>query len=141
MPKRFLKISMLRIFFSNLETVRGNKTYCIIIASGQVLTNNTNIEITKFWSQEPNGYTYPIAIQVPNNNMPINGYPVCIVLHGNGGNANQIVNQFSDILLCPPTYLNCFKMLFSQNVRDNYERQQNTKIHSSLFSIFARFKI
>lgn len=31
----------------------------------QVLTNTTSISITKTWSQQPNGYTYPITISVP----------------------------------------------------------------------------
>ncbi|MCH2044881.1 MAG: T9SS type A sorting domain-containing protein [Saprospiraceae bacterium] len=86
-----------------------------MMASSQNLTNNTNIEITKSWSQEPNGYTYPIAIEVPSSSIPTTGYPVCILLHGNGGNGSQFVNQFSDVLEChvlvaPTGYMNSWNI-------------------------------
>jgi len=29
------------------------------------LTNSTDLSITKTWSQEPSGYTYPVSIRVP----------------------------------------------------------------------------
>ena len=67
--------------------------------SSQNLTNNTNISITKTWSQEPSGWTYPIAIDVPNTPAQ-GGFPVCIALHGNGGNGNNSLNQFKNILDC-----------------------------------------
>ena len=66
----------------------------------QNLTNNTSITITKTWSQEPNGWTYPIAIDVPNTPVPQGGFPICIALHGNGGNGNNSLNQFKNILDC-----------------------------------------
>lgn len=71
-----------------------------IIVNAQQLTNNTSINITKSWSQQPNGYTYPFDISVPTSTMPSNGFPVCILLHGNGGSASQIINQFSNVLEC-----------------------------------------
>lgn len=71
-----------------------------IIANAQQLTKNTSINITKSWSQQPNGYTYPFDISVPTSNMPSGGFPVCLLLHGNGGNSGQIINQFSNVLEC-----------------------------------------
>ena len=65
-----------------------------------VLTSSSEIAISKIWSQEPNGYNYPIDIRIPSGTMPIDGYPVCILLHGNGGNGNQIISQFSEVLEC-----------------------------------------
>lgn len=65
-----------------------------------VLTSSTEIAISKIWSQEPSGFTYPIDIRIPSGTMPIDGYPVCILLHGNGGNGNQIISQFSEVLEC-----------------------------------------
>ena len=67
---------------------------------GQNLTNNTNIEITKSWSQEASGWTYPIYIDVPSEPMPSHGYPVCILLHGNGGNGPGMINMFRNTLNC-----------------------------------------
>ena len=83
--------------------------------SSQNLTNNTNITITKTWSQEPSGWTYPIAIDVPNTPVPQGGFPVCIALHGNGGNGNNSLNQFKSILDChivvaPSGYMNSWNI-------------------------------
>ena len=64
------------------------------------LTNATEIDITRTWSQEPGGWTYPMAIRLPDVEAPSQGYPVCILLHGNGGNGQGTLNQFSQILTC-----------------------------------------
>lgn len=66
----------------------------------QALTNGTTINITKTWSQEPNGYTFPIAIRVPPGPPPVGGFPICILLHGNGGSGPPLVNQFRNVLEC-----------------------------------------
>ena len=86
-----------------------------IIVNAQQLTNNTSINITKSWSQQPNGYTYPLDISVPTSNMPSDGFPICVLLHGNGGNGSQIINQFSTILEChilvaPTGYMNSWNI-------------------------------
>ena len=39
--------------------------------NAQQLTNNTSINITKSWPQQPNGFTYPLEISVPASNEPI----------------------------------------------------------------------
>jgi poly(3-hydroxybutyrate) depolymerase len=72
----------------------------------QNLTNSTSITITKTWSQQPNGYTYPIHIAVPSGAAPAGGFPVCILLHGNGS-ANlsnlagpPMIQQFGSVLPC-----------------------------------------
>ena len=66
----------------------------------QVLTNSTNISITKVWSQEPNGFTYPMYISVPQGNPPLSGFPIAILLHGNGGDGNNTILNFQNILSC-----------------------------------------
>jgi poly(3-hydroxybutyrate) depolymerase len=79
-----------------------------IIGFSQVLTNNTNISITKTWPLQPNGYTYPISISVPSGPVPPAGFPVCILLHGNGSqNPGNLAgppmlgpNQFGGVLPC-----------------------------------------
>lgn len=69
-------------------------------AQAEVLTNATQIEITKTWSQEPGGWTSPMSIRVPAGPAPDGEHPVCILLHGNGGNGQGMVNQFNGILPC-----------------------------------------
>lgn len=68
------------------------------VASADDLTNDTAIEITRTWSQEPTGWTYPMAIRVPEGPAPEGGFPVCILLHGNGGNGPVMVMQFGEDL-------------------------------------------
>jgi Secretion system C-terminal sorting domain len=55
-----------------------------IMGLAQILTPATPITITKTWSQQPSGYTYPISISIPPGPVPPDGFPVCILLHGNG---------------------------------------------------------
>ncbi|MCE2997693.1 MAG: T9SS type A sorting domain-containing protein [Cyclobacteriaceae bacterium] len=74
----------------------------------QVLTNSTNISITKTWATQPSGYTYPVTIFVPTGAVPQGGFPVCILLHGNGSqNLAQLAGppmigqgQFGSVLPC-----------------------------------------
>jgi len=79
-----------------------------IMGFSQVLTNFTNISITKTWAAQPSGYTYPINILVPQGAVPQGGFPVCILLHGNGSqNLSQLAGppmlgplQFGAVLPC-----------------------------------------
>lgn len=86
-----------------------------ILGVSQNLESTTNINITKSWSQEPSGYSYPMNINVPSGIVPPNGFPVCILLHGNGGNGAGMMNEFMDILEChalvaPTGYLNSWNI-------------------------------
>ena len=60
------------------------------------LTNSTFISITKTSNAQPEGYTYPVAIEVPSSLS--SRMPVAILLHGRGGNGNGAINQFRSIL-------------------------------------------
>jgi poly(3-hydroxybutyrate) depolymerase len=78
-----------------------------IIGFSQTLTNSTNISITKTWFSQPSGYTYPINISVPNGPVPPGGFPVCILLHGNGSMNPGLAGpsmlgpfQFGNVLPC-----------------------------------------
>ena len=79
-----------------------------IIGVSQILTPSTNISITKTWSSQPSGYTYPINISVPSGAVPPGGFPVCILLHGNGSqNLSTLAGppmigpgQFGSVLPC-----------------------------------------
>ena len=78
---------------------------CLVLASATTasaedLTNATTIEITKSWSQEPDGWTYPMAVWVPEGPEPQGGWPVCILLHGFGSSGPGFVNQFRQLLDC-----------------------------------------
>lgn len=64
------------------------------------LSSNTDISITKAWSQEPAGWTYPMAISVPDGPTPNGGWPVCILLHGFGSNGQGFLGQFRQLLDC-----------------------------------------
>ena len=73
--------------------------------STQILTSSSNIEITKSWTEEPDGYTYPMNISVPTDTMPSDGFPVCILLHGKsapemveGENGAKMIQQWSTVL-------------------------------------------
>lgn len=88
---------------------------CPFIGFSQNLTSSTSISITKNWSQQPNGYTYPMNIFVPTGTVPQGGFPVCILLHGNGGNGAGMINQFRSTLEChilvaPTGYLNSWNI-------------------------------
>ncbi|MBL7990047.1 MAG: hypothetical protein JNN25_01295 [Candidatus Kapabacteria bacterium] len=46
---------------------------CPFMGFSQNLTSSTSISITKSWSQQPNGYTYPMNIFVPTGSAPQGG--------------------------------------------------------------------
>ncbi len=69
-------------------------------AGAQVLTNGTDLDVTRSWYQQPQGWTYEMSIRVPTGEVPSGGFPVCILLHGGGGNAGQTINEFSGLLDC-----------------------------------------
>jgi poly(3-hydroxybutyrate) depolymerase len=86
-----------------------------ILSVSQNLESTTTINIIKSWTQEPSGYSYPMNINVPTGTVPPNGFPVCILLHGNGGNGAGMMNEFMDILEChalvaPTGYLNSWNI-------------------------------
>lgn len=82
----------------SFKTNSNNNNSNTVISSN--LTSSTSISIKKTWSQQPNGYTYPMNIFVPTGAVPQGGFPVCILLHGNGGNGPGMVNQFLSTLSC-----------------------------------------
>ena len=71
--------------------------------------------LTQSWPQEPDGWNYPVAVSVPSGDAPAPGWPVCILLHGNGGNGFQMIglggNISTDHILVAPTgYLNSWNL-------------------------------
>ena len=64
------------------------------------ISDDTYISITKSWSQEPAGWTYPIAISVPDGPAPNEGWPVCVLIHGFGSSGQGFVGQFRQLLDC-----------------------------------------
>jgi len=76
---------------------------------------SADLELTQIWSQEPNGWTYPVAVSLPSGDMPDAGFPVCILLHGNGGNGPGMFglgNNITEghILVAPTGYLNSWNL-------------------------------
>ena len=80
------------------------------------LLTSTNITITKSWFQQPNGFTYPIAVRVPNiNSLDNKRIPVAILLHGLGSNGESILNEWNSILpdhilIAPTGYQNSWNI-------------------------------
>ena len=74
-----------------------------IISESNLLSENKNIirgviqsfEIKQTWSQHPDGYQRSVFFKYPENEN--NNIPVLILLHGNGGNAKEIINEYDYI--------------------------------------------
>ena len=101
------------IFFSCLK--KSNDKLNFTDEPDNKLTSLTEIIIEKTWAQQPNGYVYPIEIKVPESVEPIEGFPICVLLHANGSNGRRIINQFSSvldrhILIAPTGYLNSWNI-------------------------------
>lgn len=111
-----LKITLIfatAIFFSCLK--KSNDKLNFTDEPDNKLTSLTEIIIEKTWAQQPNGYVYPIDIKVPESIEPIEGFPICVLLHSNGSNGRRIINQFSSvlddhILIAPTGYLNSWNI-------------------------------
>ena len=101
------------VFFSCLK--KSNDKLNFTDEPDNKLTSLTEIIIEKTWAQQPNGYIYPIDIKVPESIEPIEGFPICVLLHSNGSNGRRIINQFSSvlndhILIAPTGYLNSWNI-------------------------------
>ena len=101
------------VFFSCLK--KSNDKLNFTDEPDNKLTSLTEIIIEKTWAQQPNGYVYPIEIKVPESVEPIEGFPICVLLHANGSNGRRIINQFSSvlddhILIAPTGYLNSWNI-------------------------------
>ena len=86
----------------------------IINLHSEEITNSTQINISKNWNQEPNGWTYPMNVNVPNIDDS-DQLPVCILLHGFGNNGENLISEWqnffqSHILIAPTGYLNCWNI-------------------------------
>ncbi len=100
------------------------------IVDSTAITSSTTIMITKSWSEAPSGYRYPIDVRVPTSEMPQDGYPVCILLHGNGGNGTQIMDDFSNTLAChvlvaPTGYMNSWNLCSENSNAPDIEMVQD----------------
>ena len=110
---KIILIFITAVFFSCLK--KSNDKLNFTDEPDNKLTSLTEIIIEKTWAQQPNGYVYPIDIKVPESIEPIEGFPICVLLHGNGSNGRRIINQFSSvlddhILIAPTGYLNSWNI-------------------------------
>ena len=117
----FIKLGKLKIFLIIITAVffsclkKSNDKLNFNDKPDNKLTSLTEIIIEKTWAQQPNGYVYPIEIKVPESVEPIEGFPICVLLHANGSNGRRIINQFSSvlddhILIAPTGYLNSWNI-------------------------------
>ena len=107
-----------------------------LAAHAHVLNNNTLIEITQSWPQQPAGWTYPISVSVPDGEAPIGGFPVCILLHGNGGSGAPMLNQFRSILpdhalVAPTGYLNSWNICAEGSDAPDWSNYSNAAAQAS----------
>ena len=79
-------------------------------ATGEDLRPDSDIDITVDWSQQPDGWRYPMAIHVPEGEPPASGLPVCILLHGNGGSGAGMLPGFVGLLPCHALVAPCLDM-------------------------------
>ena len=87
----------------------------ITMLCSEELTNSTQINISKIWFQEPLGWIYPVDVNVPSIDYPENGFPICILLHGFGGNGENMLLQWegflqNHILIAPTGYMNSWNI-------------------------------
>ena len=110
---KIILIFITAVFFSCLK--KSNDKLNFKDKPENKLNSLTEIIIEKTWAQQPNGYFYPIEIKVPESVEPIEGFPICVLLHGNGSSGRRIINQFSSvlddhILIAPTGYLNSWNI-------------------------------
>ena len=84
------------------------------------LENTTDLSIEMSWAQEPNGWTYESFIKIPDGATAEDVYPVCIALHGNGGNGEFMRNNIGNLLDChivvaPSGYSNSWNICGEQS--------------------------
>ena len=134
-----LKITLIfatAIFFSCLK--KSNDKLNFTDEPDNKLTSLTEIIIEKTWAQQPNGYVYPIDIKVPESIEPIEGFPICVLLHSNGSNGRRIINQFSTvlndhILIAPTGYLN------SWNICDERSNAPDLEMVDELVNLLSNY--
>ena len=124
------------IFFSCLK--KSNDKLNFTDEPDNKLTSLTEIIIEKTWAQQPNGYVYPIDIKVPESIEPIEGFPICVLLHSNGSNGRRIINQFSSvlddhILIAPTGYLN------SWNICDERSNAPDLEMVDELVNLLSNY--
>ena len=95
-------------------------------SSIDVLENTTSIEISQSWSQMPSGWVYPISISVPESSPPEEGFPVCILLHGNGSSGPPMISQLRSVLpdhalVAPSGYANSWNICAESSDAPDWE--------------------
>lgn len=104
-----------------------------------LLTAATDLRISKSWSQEPQGWLYPMNIAVPTQDTPSNGFPILILLHGNGGNGSGMLNEWKTlitdhILIAPSGYRK------SWNISDEASEAPDVEMLSDLIEKLSEFE-
>ena len=121
-----LSIFLIILFYFGCSTSQEEQNDSLIsdeLRADNKLTSSSEIIIQKSWNEQPNGYIYPISIKVSESIQPSEGFPVCILFHGNGSNGESMINQFSSILndhilIAPTGYLNSWNICDESNAPD-----------------------
>jgi len=105
-------------------------------ANCETLSNKTKISIMQKWEQAPNGYVYPIDIIVPENSLE--KMPVAILLHGAGGEGQNILDEFEGMalnhILIAPTGFQGF-----WNIANEPSDAPDTKFIAELVRVLKNF--
>ena len=86
-----------RVVMRKIPTLLVLSAIFVLPVQGDDLENSTQIEITRSWTQEPGGWSWPIDISVPDT-MPEGGFPVCVLLHGADTAGGALLGGFRDVL-------------------------------------------
>ena len=74
---------------------------CVVTLSAQTsLLTADQITLSHSWSQEPDGWDYPISLHIPENADEDSPMPVCIALHGSNSDGSAMVSNLSQWLDC-----------------------------------------
>ena len=82
---------------------------------GQAFSGAEDLSLHYAWEQQPDGWNYPVQVFIPSSTPPDEGFPVGVVLHGNGGNGLGMLNFVESIIpghivIAPTGYLNSWNL-------------------------------
>ena len=86
-----------------------------LLTWGQNFSGAQDLSLNYAWEQEPDGWNYPVEAFIPASTPPDGGFPVGVMLHGNGGNGPGMLNLAEAIMpehivIAPTGYLNSWNL-------------------------------
>lgn len=101
-------MKIFQLLFISISLISCAEESNSILQENQEILQSGEYFINQSWDQESSGFERSFVVNVPQ--IPLETYGVVIGLHGGGGNASSIINQydfFTDkIIIAPQGYLN-----------------------------------